>query len=58
MEWAGRKAMPEHTETVKAYDCTIRQIFEEKEDSVETGTDYEHLKVNYYLTQELKRNLV
>jgi hypothetical protein len=37
--------MPEHTETAKAYDCTIRQIFEEKEDSIETGTNYEHLKV-------------
>jgi hypothetical protein len=46
--------MPEHTDTLKTYDCPIliKQKIEEKEDSVEVGTYYEHQRAQMYLPQQ------
>jgi hypothetical protein len=45
--------MPEHTDTIEAYNCpiSIKQKIQAKEDSEEI-TDYEHKKAKDYLTQE------
>jgi hypothetical protein len=51
--------MPEHTNTLKTYDCPIliKRKIGEKKDSVEIGTYYEHQRAKDYLhlTQELKQ---
>jgi hypothetical protein len=58
IQWAGWNATPEHTDTLEAYDCLIlsKQNIEEKENSIETGTDYEHPKAKDYLTQQHKNS--
>jgi hypothetical protein len=47
-----RHDKPEHTDTLKTYDCPIliKQQPKKKEDSIETGTDYEHKRAKHYLT--------
>jgi hypothetical protein len=54
VQWVGWNATPEYTDTLKAYNCPIliKQQIEEKEDSVESGTDYEHQKAKDCLTQQ------
>jgi hypothetical protein len=45
IQWAGWNSTPEHTDTLKTYNCPIlikKKIEEKKKDSVEVGTDYEH----------------
>jgi hypothetical protein len=50
--------MPEHKKTLKADDCPIiiKQRTEGIEDSVETGTGYEHPQAGDYLTQQHKNS--
>jgi hypothetical protein len=54
IQWAGWNVTPEHTDTLKTYDCPvlIKQKIEEGKDSVEVGTDYEHQRAKDYLTQQ------
>jgi hypothetical protein len=52
--------MPEHTETLKEYDCHTlikQQNWRKKEDCIEIGTNYEHQEAKDCLTQELKELL-
>jgi hypothetical protein len=45
---------PEHKITLTAYDCPIiiKQKLRKKEDSVENGSNYEHLQAREYLMQK------
>jgi hypothetical protein len=53
VQWAGWKATPKHTAAHKIHDCPItNKKSQKKEDSAEAGTDYEHQRVNDYLTQQ------
>jgi hypothetical protein len=52
-------ATPEHTDTLKIYDCPIliKQKVKEKKKTVEISTDYKHQRAKDFLTQELKQLL-
>jgi hypothetical protein len=53
VQWARWNTTPEHTDTLKTYDCPIffKQNIEANENFVETDTDYERQKAKDYLTQ-------
>jgi hypothetical protein len=59
VQWTVWNATPEHTETLKEYDCPIiiKRTLKTKEDSAENGTDCGHLKAKHYLIQALKQLL-
>jgi hypothetical protein len=44
----------QNIQTLKTYDCPIliKEKSKKKEDSIEVGTDYEHQRAKYYLTQQ------
>jgi hypothetical protein len=55
IRWAGWNTTPEHTDTLKTYDCPIlikQKKWKRKENSVEVGTDYEKQRAKDYLTHQ------